>query len=142
MRAVIIPRHGGPEVLEVRELPDPPVGEGGDADRGQGGGDQLRRSDGPRGHLPRRATAAIGDRLRHRRRDRVAGEGDVHAVGDRVLGGTRFGGYAELVTVDEDQALPLPGSFTFEQGRGSWSTTRRPTPAWWSWAASRGRSGC
>ena len=28
MRAVVIPRHGGPEVLEVRELPDPPVGEG------------------------------------------------------------------------------------------------------------------
>jgi NADPH:quinone reductase-like Zn-dependent oxidoreductase len=28
MRAVVIPRHGPPEVLEVREMPDPPVGAG------------------------------------------------------------------------------------------------------------------
>ncbi len=26
MRAVIIPRPGGPEVLELREVPDPPFG--------------------------------------------------------------------------------------------------------------------
>ena len=41
-----------------------------------------------------------------------------HSVGDRVLGGTRFGGYAELVTVAEDQALPLPKKMNFEEGAG------------------------
>ena len=39
----------------------------------------------------------------------TVGEGvDVLAVGDRVLAGTRFGGYAELVTVPAGQACSLP----------------------------------
>ena len=33
-----------------------------------------------------------------------------------MLAGTRFGGYAELVTVAADQALPLPDALSFEQG--------------------------
>ena len=46
------------------------------------------------------------------------GEGvTTHSVGDRVLGGTRFGGYAELVTVAEDQALPLPEDVQLRAGR-------------------------
>jgi len=45
------------------------------------------------------------------------GEGvEDHKVGDRVLGGTRFGGHAELVTVPTDQAFPLPKKLSFEQG--------------------------
>jgi NADPH:quinone reductase-like Zn-dependent oxidoreductase len=45
------------------------------------------------------------------------GEGvTAHAVGDRVAAGTRFGGHAELVVVPEEQALPLPDRFSFEQG--------------------------
>jgi synaptic vesicle membrane protein VAT-1 len=46
-----------------------------------------------------------------------AGEG-VTAVkaGDRVLAGTRFGGQAELVTVPEEQVIPLPEGMSFEQG--------------------------
>ncbi len=45
------------------------------------------------------------------------GEGVESAkVGDRVLAGTRFGGHAELVTVPDDQALPLPADLSFEQG--------------------------
>jgi synaptic vesicle membrane protein VAT-1 len=43
------------------------------------------------------------------------GVGD-HAVGDRVVAGTRFGGQAELVTVPAAQALPLPERLSFEQG--------------------------
>jgi NADPH:quinone reductase-like Zn-dependent oxidoreductase len=38
------------------------------------------------------------------------------AVGDRVFAGTRFNGQAELVSVDADQALPLPDQLSFEQG--------------------------
>jgi synaptic vesicle membrane protein VAT-1 len=45
------------------------------------------------------------------------GEGvDSHRPGDRVLAGTRFGGYAGLVAVPEDQVLSLPESMSFEQG--------------------------
>jgi synaptic vesicle membrane protein VAT-1 len=45
------------------------------------------------------------------------GEG-VTAVkaGDRVLAGTRFGGQAELVSVPEEQVIPLPEGLSFEQG--------------------------
>ncbi|HEX8690770.1 MAG TPA: zinc-binding dehydrogenase, partial [Solirubrobacterales bacterium] len=39
-----------------------------------------------------------------------------HALGDRVMAVTRFGGQAELVTVAAEQALPLPERFSFEQG--------------------------
>jgi NADPH:quinone reductase-like Zn-dependent oxidoreductase len=45
------------------------------------------------------------------------GEGvDSHKVGDRVVGGTRFNGQAELVTVPGDQAFPLPKKLSFEEG--------------------------
>jgi NADPH:quinone reductase-like Zn-dependent oxidoreductase len=50
-------------------------------------------------------------------RSRAWGEGfDGFAVGDRVLAGTRFGGYAELASVPADQVIALPESLTFEQG--------------------------
>src|ERR1044072_1432461 len=32
------------------------------------------------------------------------------------MAGTRFGGYAELVSVPTDQVIALPDSFSFEQG--------------------------
>ena len=45
------------------------------------------------------------------------GEGvEDFAVGDRVMAGTRFGGYAELVSVPTDQVIALPDGFSFEQG--------------------------
>ena len=33
-----------------------------------------------------------------------------------MLAGTRFGGYAELVSVPADQVVPLPEQLSFEQG--------------------------
>jgi NADPH:quinone reductase-like Zn-dependent oxidoreductase len=39
-----------------------------------------------------------------------------HAVGNRVFAGTRFNGFAELVTVPAEQAFSLPESLSFEQG--------------------------
>jgi NADPH:quinone reductase-like Zn-dependent oxidoreductase len=51
--------------------------------------------------------------------------GDVQSVGegveglsegDRVLGGSRFGGYAELVNADVRQVIPLPQQWSYEQG--------------------------
>jgi NADPH:quinone reductase-like Zn-dependent oxidoreductase len=51
--------------------------------------------------------------------------GDVEAVGeevdglspgDRVLGGARFGSYAELVNTDARQVIALPEQWTYEQG--------------------------
>jgi NADPH:quinone reductase-like Zn-dependent oxidoreductase len=48
----------------------------------------------------------------------AVGEGvSDYAVGDRVIAGTKFGGYAELVVTEAEGAvLPLPDSLSFEQG--------------------------
>jgi NADPH:quinone reductase-like Zn-dependent oxidoreductase len=38
------------------------------------------------------------------------------SVGDRVVAGTRFGGYAEQVVVPESDVVPLPDELSFEEG--------------------------
>ncbi|MGI9020056.1 MAG: zinc-binding dehydrogenase [Solirubrobacterales bacterium] len=119
MRAVVIPRHGGPDVLEVQELPDPPVGAGEIRIAVKAAGinfaDLMARAgtypDAPPlpsviGYDVAGEVESVGDGV------------ESHSVGDQVLAGTRFGGYAELVTVAEDQALPLPEAMSFEQGAG------------------------
>ena len=119
MRAVVITRHGGPNVLEVQERPDPPVGAGEVRIAVKAAGinfaDLMARAgtypDAPKppcviGYDIAGEVESVGDGV------------ETHSVGDRVLAGTRFGGYAELVTVAERQALPLPESFSFEQGAG------------------------
>ena len=117
MRAVVITRHGGPEVLEVQERPDPPVGPGEIRIRVRAAGinfaDLMARSglypDAPK------PPSVIGYDIAGEVES--VGEGvDAHSAGDRVLAGTRFGGYAELVTVGAGQALPLPDALSFEQG--------------------------
>ncbi len=117
MRAVVISKHGGPEVLEVREMPDPPVGAGEVRVAVKAAGinfaDTMARTglypDAPKlpcvvGYEVAGEVESVGDGV------------DDHEVGDRVVAGTRFGGHAELVTVAADQAFPLPDKLSFEQG--------------------------
>src|SRR4249920_3966971 len=117
MRAVVITKHGGPEVLKVQERPDPPVGPGEVRIAVKAAGinfaDTLARTglypDSPK------VPCVVGYE--------VAGEvesvGDgVESVnpGDRVLAGTRFNGQAELVTVHENMVYALPEQLSFEEG--------------------------
>ena len=117
MRAVVITRHGAPEVLRVEQRPEPAVGPGELRIAVRAAGinfaDLMARSgvypDAPPppcvvGYEVAGEVETVGDGV----------EG--HAVGDRVIAGTRFGGYAELVTVAADQVLPLPDRLGFEQG--------------------------
>ena len=92
---------------------------------GAGGGDrrrarvrrELRGHDGPGGAVRAGAQAARGGRLRGRGDDRGGGGGRLAArVGERVLAGTRFGGYAARVVVRSDDALALPESLSFAAG--------------------------
>lgn len=114
---MVITRHGGPEVLRVEERPDPEVGPGnvriavGAA--GINFADLMARSgiypDAPKppsvvGYEVAGEVESVGDGV------------DSVAVGDRVLAGTRFGGYAELVSVPAGQVIPLPDDLSFEQG--------------------------
>jgi NADPH:quinone reductase-like Zn-dependent oxidoreductase len=117
MRAVVITRHGGPEVLQVQERPDPPVGPGEVRIAVKAAGinfaDTLARTglypDAPK------VPCVVGYEV----------AGDVESVGEgvasvqpgeRVLAGTKFSGQAELVTVPENMVYRLPQGVSYEEG--------------------------
>jgi NADPH:quinone reductase-like Zn-dependent oxidoreductase len=117
MRAVVIPKYGPPEVLEVRELPDPPVGPGDVRISVKAAGinfaDTMARvglyPDAPK--LPCVVGYEVAGEVES------VGEGvEGFSVGDRVVGATRFNGHAELVSVPAEQVLPLPKGVSFEEG--------------------------
>src|SRR6185295_17225946 len=117
MRSVWIPRIGPPEVLEVREVPDPHAGAGQVRIRVRASGvnfaDCMARMglypDAPK--LPCVVGYEVAGTV-----DEV-GPGVTGVVpGATVLTPTRFNGYAELVVVPAEQAVPLPDGMTMEQG--------------------------
>ena len=117
MRAVVITRHGEPEVLRVEERPDPPVGPGEVRVAVRAAGinfaDLMARS----GVYPDAPSPPCVVGYEVAGEVESVGEGvDSHSVGDRVIAGTRFGGYAELVSVPAGQVMPLPNELSFEQG--------------------------
>ena len=117
MRAVVITGHGGPEVLQVQERPDPPVRPG-----------EVRIDVKAAGINFADTMARVGLYPEAPKPPCVVGyevAGDIESVGDgvesvkvgdKVMAGTRFGGQASMVTVPEDQAIPLPDGFSYEQG--------------------------
>lgn len=117
MRAVVITTHGDPEVLRVEQRPDPPVGPGEVRIAVEATGinfaDLLARS----GMYPDapKPPCVVGYEVAGTIES--VGEGaDVFSIGDRVFGGSKFGGHAELVTASEVDVLPLPDRLSFEQG--------------------------
>ncbi|CAN5802661.1 medium chain dehydrogenase/reductase family protein [soil metagenome] len=118
MRAVVITRHGDPSVLQVQQRPDPgPPGAGRIQIAVRAAG--VNFAD----HLARVGLYASAPKV-----PSVVGyevSGTISAVGagvdparlgERVIAGTRFGGYAEIVDVAAADIIPLPDSLTFEQG--------------------------
>lgn len=108
--------HGGPEVLQVQERPDPPVGPGEVRIAVKAAGinfaDTMARvglyPDAPK--PPCVLGYEVGGEIES------VGEGvELHQPGDRVMAGTRFEGQAELLTVPADQAMPFPEEWSFEQ---------------------------
>jgi NADPH:quinone reductase-like Zn-dependent oxidoreductase len=117
VRAVVITRHGGCDVLRVEQRPDPPLGPGQVRIAVRAAGinfaDLMARS----GVYPDAPAPPCVIGYEVAGEVEGVGEGvDGLEVGDRVLAGTRFGGYAELVAVPADQVLPLPDALSFEQG--------------------------
>jgi NADPH:quinone reductase-like Zn-dependent oxidoreductase len=108
VRAVVITKTGPPEVLQVQERPDPQPGPGHVAIDVRAAGvnfaDTMARvglyPDAPK--LP----AVVGYEV----------AGTVVGTGERVMAGTRFGGYASRVVAREDDVVPLPDRLSFEQG--------------------------
>jgi NADPH:quinone reductase-like Zn-dependent oxidoreductase len=113
LRQVFIVRHGAPDVLQVREAPDPTPGPGeiriNVAAAGVNFADVLARlglyPDAPKppvvvGYEVSGIVDAVGKGVTARR------------VGDRVLALTRFGGYADRVVVPEEFVFPIPAALT------------------------------
>ncbi len=117
MNTVVITKHGPCDVLQVEERPEPPVGAGEIRIATRAAGINFADLMARAGVYPDAPSppCVIGYEIAGEVES--VGEGvEDFAVGDRVLAGTRFGGYAELVSVPVAQALPLPDALSFEQG--------------------------
>jgi NADPH:quinone reductase-like Zn-dependent oxidoreductase len=118
VRAVVITKHGDPSVLKAQQRPDPPPPAAGQVRiavraAGVNFADHLARvglyPEAPKppcvvGYEVAGTIEAVGDGV------------DTSRIGERVLAGTRFGGYAEIVNVNAGDTVPLPDTLTFEQG--------------------------
>jgi NADPH:quinone reductase-like Zn-dependent oxidoreductase len=117
MRAVVITRHGGPDVLRVEERPDPPVGPGEVRISVRAAGINFADTMARAGVYPDAPSPPVVVGYEVAGEIESVGDGvDDYKPGDRVLAGTRFGGHAELVSVPTNQVYPLPKKLSFEQG--------------------------
>ena len=117
MRQIWITKQGPPEVLEVREAPDPAAGPGQVRVRVRASGinfaDLLARvglyPDAPKPPcVVGYEVSGIADQI-------GAGVSGIDA-GDRVLAMCKFGGYSDTVVVPTQQVVKMPPQMTFEQG--------------------------
>jgi NADPH:quinone reductase-like Zn-dependent oxidoreductase len=118
MRAVVITKHGPPEVLEVQQRPDPRPGRGEVAIEVKAAGinfaDLMARlglyPDAPKppcviGYEVAGVIRSVGEAV----------DGGL-APGQRVAAPTRFGGYAEIAVTRADGVVALPDELSFKEG--------------------------
>lgn len=117
MRRLVISRYGGPEVLKVEEVEDPLPGPGEVRIRVRAAGVNFADVMARLGLYPDAPPPPVVVGYE------VAGEVDAlgpgaqgFREGDRVVALTRFGGYAEAVTVPVEQVIPLPAGKDFVEG--------------------------
>ncbi len=119
MRAVVISEPGGPDVLQLAEVPDPVAGPGEALVEIVGAGvnraDVMQRQ----GFYPPPPGAPPYPGLECSGRIAALGEGtDGWAVGDEVCALLGGGGYAQRVAVPAGQLLPLPAGVTLTDAAG------------------------
>jgi NADPH:quinone reductase len=115
VRAIVVTRHGGPEVLELQDVPAPAPGPGQllvsveaagvnyrDVYEREGGGAHAAETPHGAGVEGAGTVAAVGDG--------VTG----FAAGDRVAWANGGGSYAEQVALDAGGVVPVPGGITTE----------------------------
>src|SRR6185295_6635470 len=117
MRSVWIPRIGPPEVLELREGPDPHASTGNVRVRVSASGVNFADCMARMGLYPDapKLPAVVGYEVAGTI-DEVGRGADGLKVGDHVIATTRFGGYADVVVVPAGQIVPLPHGMTFAEG--------------------------
>lgn len=108
MRAVVVSRHGGPEVLQLRDVPEPAPAPGEELVRVESGGlnfaDTLSTTGGYPG-LPQPPFVAGREFCGKRARD-----------GQPVMGYTQWGAFAEQASVPSALLWPLPSGWSTHQG--------------------------
>jgi NADPH2:quinone reductase len=122
MKAIQVSKFGGPEVLQLNEIPTPKPGPGQILVRVHGAGVN------PYDTYMRSGTYAIKPPLPYIPGSDAAGT--VESIGDgvkKVKPGDRVytaktitGAYAEYALADESQLYPLPDKISFSQGAGLW----------------------
>ena len=126
MRAVVVSRHGGPEVLEPRELPEPEPGVGEVLVDLRAAAlnrrDTFVRSgiyDFPLPLVPGSDGAGIrrdtGEEVVIRSNIGWGDREDVPAPGNTTLGGPGPGTYAEVIAVPEENLYPKPERLSWEE---------------------------
>jgi NADPH:quinone reductase len=122
MKAIQVAKFGGPEVLELNEIPTPKPGPDQILIRVHGAGVN------PYDTYMRSGTYAIKPALPYIPGSDAAGTVDsVGPAVKKVKPGERIytaktitGAYAEYALADESQIYPLPGKISFAQGAGLW----------------------
>jgi NADPH:quinone reductase len=104
MRAIVFERNGGPEVLELKDFPDPAAGEGQVVVDVQAIGVNYRDVYERNGGDGSKPPAIIG----------VEGAGTVAETGERVAWSHVSGSYAERVAADQNKLVPVPDGISFE----------------------------
>jgi NADPH:quinone reductase-like Zn-dependent oxidoreductase len=108
VRAVVITKHGPPEVLQVQERPEPVARDGQVVIDVKAAGINFADTMARVGLYPDapKPPCVVGYEVAGTRSD----------TGERVMAGTIFNGYAERVAVSASDVLPLPDSLSFEKG--------------------------
>jgi len=113
VKAIVVTRSGGPEVLELQDWPDPQAGSGQLLVQVEAIGVNYRDIYEREGRTPTSPPLVAG----------IEGAGTVSAVGegvtefspgDRVAWASAPGSYAERVSVDVGRAVPVPGAISSE----------------------------
>jgi NADPH:quinone reductase-like Zn-dependent oxidoreductase len=117
VRALVITEHGPPDVMRVQERPDPEPGPGEVRIRVRAAGvnfaDLLARvglyPDAPKppcvvGYEIAGDVDAVGEGV------------DGFEIGQRVMGGSRFGGYAQLALARTNALIPMPDGWSYQEG--------------------------
>ncbi len=108
MKAVVITRLGGPDVLELRDVPEPVPGPGEELVRVEAAGVNFADSMAAAGGYPGTPKPPL-----------VAGRefcGMRASNGERVMGYTQWGAFAELVAARSALLWPVPAAWTAEAG--------------------------
>jgi len=111
MKALVISRLGGPEVLQIQEMPDPSPAAGQEIVSAQAGGLNFADVMTMQGGYPGAPKPPL-----------VAGRefcGVRQSDGQRVMGYAQWGGFAEQVAASAQLLWPVPQGWTAEGGRSS-----------------------